>query len=448
MARALGRGYWALVQISVLATLLFLSVTVGTTRVSAAVYWGSSIDGVGAANLDGSAPQWNYFYWPFASESQGPASDVAVNSEYVYWTGYQGIGRRKLDGEGLYPATVVPKLHGPCGLAVDGNHIYWGNSGGNPSPGPQVGSVGRANLDGSGATNTLVTGLESPCDVTIGGGYIFWVERRFPTGWDSIGRANLDGSFSQRAFISIPTLNRSSGLTANGGYLYWGQDEAIARANLDGGEVNEAFIPDTGVVGGIAVQAEHIYWVAKRPGEASSIGRAKLDGSEASPTWIASNEFGLHGIAVDARPTPPYLTLPSRPIRIVPSTEYNLRSGAARLSVFVPPHGSPSMSSPPQGRLKVVSRGLSGKVFGSTVPRPADGGAYLWQIRIRSGRGPVGRRIRTQLRERGWARVKVRLTYTQERVYPVEATRKLVLRRYPGANGDWVKHPPPLRLSD
>jgi hypothetical protein len=36
---------------------------------------------------------------------------------------------------------------------------------------------------------------------------------------------------------------------------------------------------------------------------------------------------------------------------------------------------------------------------------------------------------------------------TQERVYPVEATRKLVLRRYRGAPAGWVKHPGPPVVS-
>jgi hypothetical protein len=433
-------------SIVVLATMALLCTTVGTNHATAAVYWGSSRDGVGAAGLDGSAPQWNYFYWPYANESQGPTCGVAVNSEYLYWAGRGGIGRRKLDGEGVYPATVVPHLEGPCGLALDGSHIYWGNLGGHPPPGPQAGSLGRANLDGSEATSTFVTGLERPCDVTVGGDHVFWVEGGPNLGSGGIGRASLDGSSPQRPFIPFPAVDQSCGLTASGNYLYWGQGKAIARANLEGGEVNDAFVPDAGVTNGIAIQAGRIYWDALWPDGTSSIGRANLDGSEATPKWIPSGEPELAGVALDARPTPPYLTLPSRPISLVPNAEYNLRSGAVRLGVYVPPHGSLSAPSPPQGQLKVISRGLSWKVFGDTVPHAANGGAYLWQVRIRSGRGAVGRRIRSQLRHRGWAAVTVRLSYTEERVYPVEATRKLILRRYRGASAGWVKHPGPTRV--
>lgn len=421
---------------SVVAAVALACVGLIAPSAHAAVYWGSSRDGVGAANLDGSEPQWNYFYWPYATESDGPPCGVAVNSEYLYWTALGGIGRRKLDGEGIYPATIVPHLDGPCGLTLDQGHIYWGNPG-HPPPGPRAGSLGRANLNGSELISAFVTGIERPCDVTVGGGHVFWIERGFYQEGGGVGRAGLDGSSPQRPFIPFPSRNLSCGLTASGGYLYWGQGEAIARANLEGGEANDTFIPDAGVVDGIAVQAGRIYWAAKWPGGTSSIGRANLDGSEADPTWIPSGEPELGGVAVDERPTAPYLILPSQPIRFVPRVEYNLRSGAALLGVYVPPQGPPVAASLPQGQLAVTSPGLSWKVFGSTVPHPVQGGFYLWHVRIRPSSGPLGRRIRTQLRRRGWVRVEVRLRYEQERVYPVEATRRLILRRYRGATAGW-----------
>ncbi|HEX7245248.1 MAG TPA: hypothetical protein VF245_06765 [Solirubrobacterales bacterium] len=426
-------------QIALVVVIAALYTAIGPAHAVAAVYWGSSRDGVGAANLDGGNPLWDYFYWPFPSESSGPACGVAVDSEYLYWAAWDGIGRRKLDGEGIYPATIVPHLHEPCGLAVGGDHIYWGTPGGNPPPGQGAGSIGRANLDGSEA-NALITGLELPCDVAEGGDHVFWVEHDFSqpkkTG---IGRANLNGTAPERPFI--PIQNPSCGLTASGGYLYWGQDEGIARANFEGDELDEAFIPNAGLVEGIDVQGGHIYWAASWRDRTSSIGRANLDGSEANPVWIPSDEGKLGGVALDERPTPPNLILPSRSIEIAQNAEYNLHSGAALLGVYVPPHGSPATPSPPQGQLTVVSRGLNWKIFSSSVPHETRAGAYLWQVRVRAGKGAVGRRVRAELRRRGWARVTVRLSYTQDRVYPVEASRTLILRRYHGASTAWVKHP-------
>jgi hypothetical protein len=399
------------------------------------VYWGSERDGVGAANLDGSEPQWDYLYWPYVNESGGPACGVAVDSQYLYWAALFGIGRRKLDGEGFYPATIVPHLREPCGLAIDQNHLYWPNHewGGSQS---RTGTVGRANLDGSGADRTFVTGLEGPCEVAIGGGHVHWVEQ------DGIGRADLDGSNPERPFVEFPDWAVDCSLAAGDGYLYWGQGEAIARANLEGGDIDLDFIPEVGATKGIALHGGHIYWAGRLGNSTASIGRARLDGSGVDTAWISSSVPGLFGgVAVDARPTPPNLLLPSRSLRFARNVRYNLGSGAVLLGVYVPPLGPPAISSPPQGQLRVTSPGLGWKVFGSTVRLPVEGNYYLWWIRIRPGKGAVGRRIRSQFRQRGWARVKVRLRYETERVYPVEATRTLILRRHRGARNGWVRRP-------
>jgi hypothetical protein len=423
--------------IGAVGAVALLCAGIGAARADAALYWGSS-SGIGAANLDGSNPQPDYLYWPYPDESAGPASGVAVNSEFLYWSARQGIGRRRLDGEGFYPTTVVHQLDGPDSLALDGAHIYWTSLGGHPPAGPRLGSLGRANLDGTEANNAFITGLEGPCGVAVDAGHIYWLEE------GGIGRANLDGSAPERPFIRL-TGRHGCELAASGGYLYWAQEEAIARVNAQGGAVEKAFIPQTGALSGIATGAGHIYWtrVARSPAEPASIGRANLDGSEPNTAWVPIGGSEPGALAVDERPMAPYLLLPSRSISLVSNLQYNLRSGAVLLGVYVPPHGPPGYVQPPQGRLAITSPGVSWTVFPDPTLHASQAGAALWQVRIRAGSGGVGRRIRAQLRRRGWARVKVRLTYEQERAYPVEATRQVTLRRYPGASGRWVKHPGP-----
>ena len=383
----------------------------------AAVYWGSSRNGLGAAGLDGSQPIWDYLYWPYPAESDGPPCGVAVNSSHLYWAGVRGIGRRALEGENVYPATIVPYLSQPCGITVDQSHVYWGNS--------ATDSLGRAGLDGSEANASFVTGLEGPCDVAVGSGRVYWMEKV------GIGRANLDGSQAEREFVPMPASHVGCGIAVGGHHLYWGEADSIYRLDLDFIGSPEELVSEAGGVQGIALDATHIYW----SDGADGIGRANLDGSQAQPRWIVGPEMGL-GVAVDARPTPPPLTLPSRPVLFARNAEYNLHSGAARIGAYVPG----------QGELRVTSPGLSWKVLRSSVPRPSWAGAFLWTVTFRAGRGTVGKRIRSQLRRKGWAPVKLRLEYTQARVYPVSATRRLILRRYPGAAAVWVKHPRPRRL--
>jgi hypothetical protein len=423
---AAGLWAWGLLLLATTAVVLTCS-----SQAQAAVYWGSDRDGVGAANLDGTGPQWDYFYsleWP----AQGPACGVAVNPEYLYWAASGAIVRRKFDGENLYPRTLLTRPQGFCGFAIDQQHLYWLDQGPQPAG---ADSVVRANLDGAGAT-PWIGGLEAPCALAVGSEYIYWIA------WRSIGRATLDGTEVERRFIELPFWGEGCSLAVGTDHLYWEAGGSIARANLDGTEVEQEFIPSVGELNGIAAGEGHVYWSGKPIGMAA-IGRATLDGSQVEPTWIAgSTSSNFRGVAVDARPTPPELTLPSRPIRFKRVIEYNLRSGAARLGVFVPP-GTPSVYPPLPlgGRLSVTSPGMSWKVFPSDVAIPAEGGYSLWMLHIRSGAGKVGKRIRSQLRRRGWAAVNLRLEYNRERAYPASVSRRVILRRYPAAKAGWVTHP-------
>lgn len=421
-------------------TLLLTLLAFGVGRAEAAVYWGSE-DGLGAANLDGSAPQPNYFYFPFAAEMQGPACGVALAAGSVYWATPEAIVRRQFEGENLYPAAVVPHLSDACGLTTDGSHLFWGNYGHPPSA-PGQGSIGRANLDGSEANSAFIAGLERPCGLATDGQRLYWLERGYFQSGTSIGRANLDGSAAEPGFFGLTSGVTGCGIAASGGYLYWAERDSIARLNLALGEPEPEFIPHLGTVEGIAVQGGQIYWVSDLSGTGTSdIGRAHLDGSGVEPAWISVAERELGGVAVDPQPTPPALTLPARGIVSAPKLEFNVRSGAVLLGVYVPATGPLRFPTAPQGSLAVTSSGLSWTVLQAGGPYALHSGDYLWNVRIRSGSGKVGKRIRTQLRKRGWAQVNVHLAYTAPRSHTVEATRKVTLRRYPGAAAGWTKHP-------
>ena len=76
-------------------------------------------------------------YW--AESAAGPAS----------WMAPSGVPTSTDNGEEhnfIFPADEP--LDNPCGVAVDGAHIYWVN------PTDTLGVIGRANLNGSGRTRT------------------------------------------------------------------------------------------------------------------------------------------------------------------------------------------------------------------------------------------------------------------------------------------------------
>jgi len=81
---------------------------------------------------------------------------------YVYWTtnlnGLGTIARANLDGSGANQRFIT-SASVPEGVAVDAAHVYWAN--------PDIGTIGRANLNGSGANQRFITGASSPQGVAV-----------------------------------------------------------------------------------------------------------------------------------------------------------------------------------------------------------------------------------------------------------------------------------------
>lgn len=94
-------------------------------------------------------------------------SGVVANDQYVYWANGEcgSIGRARFDGSGVteIDQDFIELSEGPCGLAIDGNHIYWGRWGNVAG-----GFVGRANLDGSGVDEQFVATGAYVCGVAVG----------------------------------------------------------------------------------------------------------------------------------------------------------------------------------------------------------------------------------------------------------------------------------------
>jgi len=164
------------------------------------IYWvnvGGIADKIGRANLNGTGANQS-----FITGANGP-SGVAVDGNYIYW-GNQGtntIGRANLNGTGANQSFITvtgASLLG--GVAVDGNYVYWTNG---------TGTIGRANLNGTNANPSFIIGASSPSGVAVDGSHIYWVNRGKnnksgdPPGIaDKIGRANLDGSGANQSFIT------------------------------------------------------------------------------------------------------------------------------------------------------------------------------------------------------------------------------------------------------
>ena len=141
-----------------------------------------------------------------------------------------GIARANLDGTGVDLEFISGIDAGY--VAVDAQYIYWtGNfcdgvcTGG--SADPWVPAIGRANLDGTGVDRSfIVTGTNVTADLAVDAGHIYWtVPLCAPACCGAaLGRASLDGTSVDPMFISGSCCLKPpfwAGVAVDGPHLYW-----------------------------------------------------------------------------------------------------------------------------------------------------------------------------------------------------------------------------------
>src|SRR5215212_11101813 len=92
-----------------------------------------------------------------------------------------------------------------------------------------LGTIGRANLNGTGVNLTFISGLDQPQGMAVDSAHIYWV-----TPLATVARASLDGTGVNQRFIS--TAVPATGVAVDGAYVYWSNSglNTIGRADLDG----------------------------------------------------------------------------------------------------------------------------------------------------------------------------------------------------------------------
>ena len=130
--------------------------------------------------------------------------------------------------------------------------------------------------------------------------FVYWTTGSSGT----IGRANLDGTGVNQSFITGVGTS-PDGVAVDGAHVYWTNfdTDAIGRANLDGTGVNQSFIAGANCgsspIYGVAVDGAHVYW-AQRPAPARS--GAPTSTAPASTRLHQRRHFPAGGVAVDGRP--------------------------------------------------------------------------------------------------------------------------------------------------
>ncbi len=304
-------------------------------RADAFVYWASygtnATPGtkIGRASTNGGSPNQS-----FITGADRPCG-VAIDGAHIYWAnqGTDSIGRANLNGTGANPSFIAG-ASAPCGVAVTGTHVYWAN-------GP-TNSIGRANVNGTPASvnQAFITGADGPCGVAVDGAHVYWANNGIG---DTIGRADLDGMNVDHGFITFVSPTSPCGVAVNSTDVYWantGTGNSIGRAALSDQVPHQDFITVSSPCG-VAVDAAHIYW-----GEFGDvrIGRADLDGD---PTTVdedfiaaASRPCGVavNGLSVPTCQSTSASTGHAEPVGIALSCT---SGGAARTFAIVsqPAHG-------------------------------------------------------------------------------------------------------------
>ena len=186
----------------------------------------------------------------------------------------------------------------PRGLAVDDSHIYWAESWST-----NCGTIGRANLDGTGVDNRFLTipGYSVPSGawaVAVAGSYIYLVgDQTYPLGGGrTISRADLDGANA----TPLATVEDPIGIAVDSSYLYWtdGSGGSVWRAPLQNTTPQAWQRIVSGAVGpsGLGVEGWYLHWANSGSG---SIGRSGTDGSAPTESFITGGN-DPRGVAVDS----------------------------------------------------------------------------------------------------------------------------------------------------
>lgn len=265
-----------------LGAVLFVACTsLFPAAANADLFWTTGVpEAIGRAELggDGVVPT----FIDLEAE-EGEPFGIAVDSEHVYWTNFDGaaIGRALLDGSDIEPNFIpLPAGGNIVNLAVDSSHIYWVN-------GADV-SIGRADIDGTHVDNSFITPEKreefAPGDIAVDADHLYWTDGVR----ESIGRSNLDGSGIEWEFVQH--VGNAWSLDVDSNHIYWTNRglKAISRADIDGTGVDLSYIPLVAEPFGIAVDGFHVYWTNNAHGfEDGRVGRAELDGGNVEEAFVA-----------------------------------------------------------------------------------------------------------------------------------------------------------------
>jgi hypothetical protein len=269
-----------------------------------------------------------WLYW--AEPKAGVISRAKLNSEEEVEEVQPGFiaippseGECEAEADPLKKPEVFTPVEGaipsePRYLAVDSEHVYWTNTGRRndfEAPIDGGGTIGRAKVNGEEAEEiepAFICGEEAsqprkrlvsnPQGIAVDAGHIYWANAAQDKGHRTIARAALDGGEVEEAFAVPFGEFVPYGVAVNATHLYFDINDEnnnggyLERVTLDGEEAGVHGISDAGLRG-LAIDSGHVYWATQ--GEGDAIGRADLELENRENEFI-DTDGAPNGIAAGA----------------------------------------------------------------------------------------------------------------------------------------------------
>jgi hypothetical protein len=251
------------------------------------LYW-TTFDGLMSMPIAGGTPTAiaSAQAWPFF---------LALDDTRVYWTEHDPEGSiMGVPIAGGSPSVIASGLGSGDGLAiaVDATNVYW------TTEGPAVCTVERAPLAG-GAITTIATeqALEAT-SVAVDATNVYWADYTD----DKVKSAPVAGG---------PPVELASSpigpfaITVDATFVYWTDGITVMKCALTGCGNDPTMVATApglqqgGIaIGGIAVDADNVYWTYQGPGSNGAVMKAPLAGG--APTMIACGQDMPISLALDA----------------------------------------------------------------------------------------------------------------------------------------------------
>jgi sugar lactone lactonase YvrE len=244
------------------------------------VYWtGFVAKAVMSAPIRGGSPD-------LLTTADGNSHSIAINAQNVYWG--DGIAEAVMAVRigGGAASTIASAQQAPYGVAADGTSVYWTDQ--------EASAVRKAPANG-GSVETLASGLPGPAAIAVDATSVY-----FTTFAGSVMKVGLDGG-SPVTLASGLGQGVLPGMAVDAQNVYWTAPTTatVMKVSTGGGT---AFTMASAQVspGGIAVDSSGVYWVTAGDGSTGFNGtvmKVGLDGGD--PVTLASGQPYPSGVALD-----------------------------------------------------------------------------------------------------------------------------------------------------